>query len=110
LDEFELEFLNFSKGYKDIDVQDSKDVRTTSFQYLMSDLLLVKQVKNAINADDYVAKLANNQMSNIGNVINTFLIMILYLNLVILPIMIEGYLEHLRLTPYKTPYHMVHML
>ena len=73
LDEFELEFLNFSKGYKDIDIQDSKDVRTTSFQYLMSDLLLVKQVKNAINADDYVAKLSNNQMANIGNVINTFL-------------------------------------
>jgi len=73
LDEFETEFLNFSKSYKDIDVTDSKDVRTTSFQYLMSDILLVKPVRNALNADDYVAKMANNQMANIGNVVNTFL-------------------------------------
>ena len=74
LDSFENEFLNFSKSYYSLsqsDIGSNADVNI-NFQALMTSLLFVPE-NNSTNDNDYVSKVSESQLQNIGNILNKFL-------------------------------------
>jgi hypothetical protein len=75
LDSFETEFLNFSKSFNDISGNDLKENTyvNRNFQALMTNILLVNEVDNALDYDDYTVKVGQAQMSNLTETLKQFI-------------------------------------
>ena len=68
LDDFETEFLNYSKDLKDIG-EDSLGLNPTArnFQSCLTSMLLVDEVPSNLDAETYLENAQNNQVRNMGN-------------------------------------------
>jgi len=74
LDEFEKEFLNYCRDLNDIEAPSlGLNPVATNFQSCLTSLLLVDEVPNTLGGEDYIQRLSNNQVKNIGNQIESIL-------------------------------------
>ena len=74
LDDFETEFLNFSKDVNDIDIDFlGLNPNAKNFQVCLTSMLLVDEVSTDLDSENYIQNVSNSQVSNIGNLIQNLL-------------------------------------
>ena len=74
LDEFETEFLKYCKDLNDIEGSSlGLNPEAVNFQSCLSSMITVDEVPTNFSSDEYVERLANNQIKKVGNQIENLL-------------------------------------